>query len=225
MDPWSQFEVYDEQTEWIYDQGNRQAEYRELNIDPTKVAVPRKAIYLQGVLLMLVALACFALGMMVGSNSASRQISSGAPSPCIVSGRVSFRTQRGDRQPESEGVVILLPKDAHPQPKATIQGLRPTDNRPAENHSGIQALREIGGTFVRTNPDGTFRARLPDAGNYFVLFLSGSKRQTATEPPKKSDLAQIGRYFDSAYDLVANRAYAWKQLAVRSDRELKHVFE
>lgn len=223
--PYAQFAVFDGPTEWSYaDESDSQPAVSVP--DSHKVAIPRKVIYLQGILLGLVAVGCFAAGVMVGSNAAgSRQDAAQGPTPCILSGQVTYRDRDGELLADAGAVVIALPRDARPDQRAVVEGLRVSDPQPADGHAGIQIIRQIGGNYIRADQEGKFQLRLPDSGQYFVLFLSRNRPRSAGQLNRK-DLAQIGRYFDPATELLGNSDYRWSEvLVMRKDRAVDHVFQ
>lgn len=225
--PYAQFAVFDAPGAWTYaDESLAEEPSDDSRPDSSKVSIPRKVIYLQGILLGLVAVGCFAAGVMVGSNAAGRRSNEAqGPTPCVISGQVTYRDSGGELAADAGAVVIALPQAARPEQRANVEGLRATDPLPADLHSGIQIIRQIGGNYIRADTDGKFQLRLPDTGQYFVLFLSRNRSRPSGQLSRK-DLAQIGRYFDPATELLADKDYRWSEVVVmRKDRAVDHVFQ
>jgi hypothetical protein len=179
-------------------------------------------LYLQGVLLAVVGLVCFGLGVLVGGRTSPGPAGS-APRvarPCQVSGSVAFKDRRGQPAPDDGSVVILLPQDARPDQKATVLGLRPDDQPPDGDHAALAAIRSLGGDYARADAQGRFKLRVADTGPYFALFISRNTKRKAGESFKTTDLAQLGRYFTDASDLIGENRYRWTVERIQSDRTL-----
>ncbi|MCH2397789.1 MAG: hypothetical protein MK364_01665, partial [Pirellulales bacterium] len=174
-DPYQQFTVFDEQTEWIYDgeeltSGTR---YQELPVDANKVAVPRKVIYLQGILLSLVAISCFSLGMLVGQQNSALPSRSASSQPCLIQGLVSYTSNSGQRMPDDRAVIIAIPETLKLDEKLNHRELGVTEHPPdANRHPDVLLLRSSGGNHTWSNARGEYRIQLRQTGDYFFLFLS-----------------------------------------------------
>lgn len=224
-DPFAQFIVYDEEPELVYasDEEDVPPYAEDLPIDPTKVAVPRRILYLQGILLGVVALSCFALGVLVGASRSGGGPEVHVPQPCFVRGTIAIRSGAGDPIPDQGAVAIVVPQDRHPEQKAELDGLRPQDPPPDDTHPGLLAIQSIGGAYARTDENGRFELRVPDTGKYYLLVIS-TRRSGSTEDHPKSELAQIGRFFQLTPDLFGGNDYRWQPETIRRDRELNVVF-
>jgi len=145
--------------------------------------------------------------------------------PCNVAGQVRYLTQNGAEIPDEGTVVIVVPQDQQPSAaqRAPVEGLRPLDPLPQDNHPALRAIRMLGGAYTRADADGAFDLRLPSAGQYFVLVLSRNRYRDASEPPSHADLAQIGGYFLPATELLGDHRYQWKSVQVRADQRLSDV--
>ena len=220
-DPYQQFTVFDEQTEWIYDgeeltSGTR---YQELPVDANKVAVPRKVIYLQGILLSLVAISCFSLGMLVGQQNSALSNRSAPSQPCLIQGLVSYTSNAGQRMPDDRAVIIAIPETLKLDEKLNHRELGVTEHPPDTNrHPDILLLRTAGGNHVWSNARGEYRIQLTQTGNYFFLFLSRHRARPENFVHDRKQLAQIGRYFESAIDLLGNKSYHWERVTIEKDR-------
>ena len=220
-DPYQQFRVFDEQTEWIYDgeeltSGTR---YQELPVDANKVAVPRKVIYLQGILLSLVAISCFSLGMLVGQQNSALSNRSAPSQPCLIQGLVSYTSNAGQRMPDDRAVIIAIPETLNLDEKLNHRELGVTEHPPDTNrHPDILLLRTAGGNHVWSNARGEYRIQLTQTGNYFFLFLSRHRARPENFVHDRKQLAQIGRYFESAIDLLGNKSYHWERVNIEKNR-------
>jgi len=226
-DPLSEFLVYDSESELIYatddDEIAASAGFRA-SLDPHKVAVPRSILYMQGVLLGLVALTSLLIGILVG-----RGLSGGAPSEddgpqaCLVTGEVALVAASGEASPDSGAVVLIVPRDMRPERQAKMVGLRPQDPPPASDHAGLQTLYGLGGDYARTDAAGRFQLRVPDRGHYFLLAISAHAGQDDREQPKAT-LAQIGRFFELTPKMFEGHAVRWQEEHIRRDRQVNIAF-
>lgn len=223
-DPFSQFLVYDDETELVYvTEDEEETPYAEdVPVDPTKVAVPRRILYMQGILLGVVAVVFFTLGLFVGFGTSGPSDEDDVAQPCIISGRIAFGNGGDATTPDDGAVAIVVPRNVHPEEKADIDGLRPQDPPPNKSHSGLLAIQSIGGDYARADQDGRFRLRVGDTGEYFVLVISANRPRSDDMQP--GDLAQIGRFFQLTPDLLGGNEYRWQEETIRRDRELNFVF-
>jgi hypothetical protein len=220
-DALAEFVVYDdEDVELIYETEDEPRTAPSPQADENYVAVPRYIVYVQGILLGFVAVISFALGILVGGSTATNMNTGDADAgPVLLSGRITFRNSGNEQVPDEGGVVIALPATARPEQKIDIQGLRPGDEPPGDNHPGVLAIREIGGNIDQVDLDGNFRLQLSEPGRYFVLMLSGHTRAVDGTTPDREHLAQMGRYFTSPLDLIGTHKHFWRnERVLRSSR-------
>jgi hypothetical protein len=224
VDPFARFRVYDDETELVYEDQDDALPTAGpmLPFDPTKVTLSRRLLYLQGILLAVVALTSFALGVLTGRSTSSVTVDKG-PIPCVISGRIALATQHHDTIMEQGAVAMVFPQGARPESKLEIVGLRPGDPEPLIDHPTVRAIRSMGGDYARTDQDGVFRLQVPDRGEYFLLVISATRRRTEDEIPR-AVRAQLGRFFQLEPDLFAGHDYRWQEEAVRGDRQLNFVF-
>lgn len=225
-DALAEFVVYDdEDVELIYETEDVAQTAQAQPTDENYVAVPRWIVYVQGILLGVVALVSFALGILVGGSTATTSgTGEEAAGPVMLSGRITFRNSGNEQFPDEGGVVIALPATARPEQKIEIEGLRPGDEPPGDDHAGVLAIREIGGNVARVNLDGDFRLQLSEPGHYFVLMLSGHTRSVDGTTPDRDHLAQMGRYFTSPLDLIGANKHFWRNERVQRDRRIDDDF-
>jgi hypothetical protein len=185
------------------------------------VVVPRHVIYAQGGLLAAVALGSLIIGAMLGRSFAPRPASDGAARECHVRGSVSYTTGTRTR-PDRGAVVVLIPLTADAAgERAQVAGLRPSDPPPEANHPGLGVIRQLGGSYLRADPNGRFETRVP-AGRYWLLIISHHKR--ADTPPSASDVRTLGRYFENAADLLEDREHRLRPEAIAGDQKLTIEF-
>lgn len=221
-DPLAQFAVFESANDWVYEDDPDDFIGR---FDPTRVAVPRRIIYMQGALLGAVGIVCFVLGVMIGQLTSGRQTAQDhTPRACAVRGTVEL--DRGDKRlPDFGCVVIAVPQNRRPDrnSKVPIDALRPDSTPPDRNDPAVLAIRSLGGDYTRTDANGRFQLQLPDAGKYYLLFVSANAPR-GNDALRKTDLMQIGSYFLYANELLGAQKYRWSRESVRRDREVNIVF-
>jgi phage FluMu protein Com len=226
-DDFSQFTVYDQDNEFIFEQDDGGGYYFDKNIDKTKVAVPRAVLYTQGALLGVVAIGMFAFGWFVGSATSTPRISPEEDlTPRVVRGTLLFKDSAGRDQPDAGSVVIMVPEESRPGPddKVDIDGLRPDDPLPGELHPALQRISVMGGAYTRTDADGDFRLQVPKRGKYFLLIISGNTHRSGADELNKEHLAQMGRYFIRAVELLGDNRFRWTEEAIAQDVRRDFVF-
>ncbi len=224
-DPFSQFLVYDDETELVYEDEEEAPNVTGANLpfDPNKVTVRRSLLYMQGALLGVVALFSFALGILFGAAGSGTVATVDEPLPCVITGRIVLRTQADDTIVDRGAVAMVLPQGARPESKLEILGLRPQDSQASDDHPALVAIRSLGGDYAHADEQGNFRLQVPDRGKYYVLVISATRRNSDPELPKTM-LAQIGRFFQLAPDMFGGYDYRWQEETVRGDRQLNFVF-
>lgn len=221
VDPFAQFVVYDD-AELVYEGGGAATRKKQdnANLDRNKVAVSRIVIYVQGVLLGVVAVTFFTFGVFVGSRRAPQVEVVSDASLCVVKGKVLFQ----DR-PDVGAVVMLLPKDAKPDDRPRPDGLRPEDlPLPKNDNDGYRAIVECGGSYARANASGEFTLQVKNSRPYYILYLSRAAKRPAGATLPDTERGQIARYFDGVDDLLGGSAYRWDTVQVDGNRmELKEI--
>lgn len=222
----SQFAVFDQDNEFVFEQDGG-GYYYDKHVDPTKVAVPRKVLYMQGALLGVVAIGMFAFGWFVGSATTSPQQSVEEDlTPRVVRGTLLFKDNANRDQPDAGSVVIMVPESSRPGPddKVDIEGLRPDDPLPGETHPALQRIAVMGGAYARTDADGDYRLQLPRRGKYFLLIISGNTHRSGADELNKEHLAQMGRYFIRAIELLGDNRFRWSEEKIGQDVRRDFVF-
>ena len=225
--PYAEFVVYDDEAEWHYESDDDDRASRPSTAtDLDRVAVPRRMLYAQGILLAAVAIASFVLGIVVAGGGGTKEVADAASVPCVLSGAVVYATEGGRSVPDDGSAVLVLPTQQRPPPtgKAPVEGLRPGDPLPRGDSDNLRILQSIGGAYARTDADGRYQLTLPAAGRYFVLIISKNKYRTADEELDKVDIAQLGRYVQPPTDLLGESRYTWQEVTIRADQALDLTF-
>jgi hypothetical protein len=187
------------------------------------ICVPRSVIFAQGLLLGAVALVFFVLGLIVGTRSQDAQHPTRSSS-YAVTGTVRWTDETRQVVPDAASRVIILPVVVRPDQKAGVEGFRPRDAEPDDTHPAVAMIRSIGGDTGPVDHLGRYRVRVPAPGRYFLLILSRHARRPVGEPPQARDLAELGRYFVPATNLLEDQQYLWREIQLRGDLRLDHKF-
>jgi hypothetical protein len=120
----------------------------------------------------------------------------------------------------------MVPEESRPGPddKVDIDGLRPDDPLPGETHPALQRISVMGGAYARADTDGDYRLQLPKRGKYFLLIISGNAHRSGADELNKEHLAQMGRYFIRATELLGDNRFRWTEERIGQDVRRDFVF-
>jgi hypothetical protein len=194
--------------------------------DPQYVSISRKALYAQAGLIAIVALGCFVLGYLAGMAGGAGSPVAQAPvaQPLVISGKLFYQPQPGQSTPDAGAVMILLPEEAIPDELLPIAGLRPTDAALEAENPAVQAIRTLGGVYVRAGENGEYKFSLPKVGKYRVLRLSRHAARAPGNDPERADIETLSRYFSNPAELLGPQKYTWSTLQVEAGATLAHDF-
>ncbi len=220
-DPFSEFTVYDEDPEVVYefesDPGAQAA--ATATVDHGKIAVSRTVLYSVGVVQIVIAIVFFIFGIIVGMDlGSSPSTAEGPPSRCIVTGVVEFQDADNQTAPDPGAVVIALPVDSKPdlENKANPDGLHPESDLPDDDNRGLWTIRELGGDYARTNGQGQFNLQVSSQQAYYVLYISKSMFRTDGDSLSSPQRASLGSYFSDVNNLLGENQFRWDQLTIRN---------
>ncbi|MDR2116350.1 MAG: hypothetical protein LBP87_08210 [Planctomycetaceae bacterium] len=121
----------------------------------------------------------------------------------VVTGKLYYRGFDGERIPDADAVVMLLPLDRIPTFPISGSGLRPDDNHHPATEDSIQQIKEIGGMFQRTDADGLFSIQYENKGRYLILMISShTKRSDAV--PDAVTIRELKRFFRNPQELLSD---------------------
>jgi hypothetical protein len=125
--------------------------------------------------------------------------------------------------PDQGATVIVVPEDARPEAKAAVAPFRPGGAPLDPADPSLAAIQQIGGDAGKADAQGNVRLSVSRSGSYFVLILSAHRDRSGARPAPQH-LAELGRYFASAPELLGNSRYAWTKIRIRENEEISHVF-
>lgn len=218
----SPFEVFDDDAEIVYAVGYGREEPERFLVSQTRLAIPRAYVYLQGALLVAIAILSFLLGWAFGGSGSYR--AADAPrGPVTLSGVVRVEGYDGPIAASEGALVAILPGQGRPSEKIPVDGLRPSEISRIVPPRTLSAIREMGGALAVSDSRGEFRAELPEAGEYLVLTVLPDVYRPTTSQIALADLARLGDYFllpdqligDCRYSLTVQQVDESKTIEVR----------
>lgn len=141
------------------------------------------------------------------SENGGGSAASGLPAEDVIMGRLYYRGFDGERVPDADAVVMLLPLDRIPTFPISGNGLRPDVSRPPATESSIQEIKEMGGEFQRTDVDGTFSIRYENKGRYIILMISSHAKRSGTEPDTAT-ISELKRFFRNPQELLGDYSFS-----------------
>ncbi len=225
----SQFEVYDDDTEFIFETDDDDEGYYGGRVDRSKVAVPRSVLYIQGAMLGVVAIGAFLLGWVLGATTSGPNENTVVDNtPRVIKGTLTYIDNDDRQQPDAGSIVILVPQESPPgaDEKVDVAGLGPDEPLPeADTHPGLQRISVMGGAYARTDAEGAYRLQVPQRGRYYMLVISGNSSRSGGEQLNRDHLAQMGRYFVPALDLIGDRQFRWTTEEIGRDMTVNLSFD
>ncbi|MFW5693223.1 MAG: hypothetical protein ACOCWL_03315 [Thermoguttaceae bacterium] len=179
------------------------------------ILFPRRTLYVQGVLVTVLALVFFGTGYFIGRGSATLELEleheETLRQRTLVEGRLVYRPEPQRVAGDEGAVIVALPTDAAPETPLTVHGIRPQDPNPPQSLQSLRLLGELGGAYARANAEGHFDMIVPDQGEYYILLISRNAGRPRGTDPDEADLLEIGRYFTMPERLISRYKYRWKK--------------
>ena len=179
------------------------------------ITITRRVVYLQGGLLGLIAFLGLLLGIIIGRLTDNSKSGLSETGPIRVSGKITIE-EHSTVKSDVGAVIIAFPSDHYPDEKIAVNDLRPDQRPPSDKHLSISIIEGLGGGYTRANSRGRFQLKLPVGGDYHVLVISGNSHRPEGKLPATKDLAEMGRYFLLATDLLDQYNYRWNQVKWRT---------
>jgi hypothetical protein len=156
-----------------------------------------------------------------GNNSVAKPVLSAEH---IITGKLYYRGFDGERIPDADAVIMLLPLDRPPTFPISGNGLRPDDNQHLLTEDSVQQIKEIGGVFQRTDADGTFSIHYETTGRYLILMIS-SHAKRSDSAPDTTTIRDLKRFFRNPQELLGD--YSFSQDEYELDQGIyviRHIF-
>ena len=198
---------------------------KRLNPMPAdKILFPRRMIYIEAVLYLLIAAASFGMGYLMGRGGGLKSVKQNAPGSAVqnrvaVEGDVKYSSLLGKEQPEANDVVILLPDNKTLDPPIPQAGLLPADPPAGNDSPTVHALTAADGALTRTDEKGHFTLFAPQPGSYHILIISRQVKHEARGEFERLDLKDLRKYFNAPEELLRSNQYKWISRDVKSPME------
>ena len=188
------------------------------------VQISRTILYAIGGLIVFVGLGSFLLGWGMARSLAPVQIKQATRHR--VHGNVQYLTRRGQLAPDTQSVVVALPRRKLPDQKFSPETLRP-ENLSFRNSQdpAVLGIRSLGGDIAITDELGEYELEVGEAGEYFVLILSSHVALPSNKRAISTEIVELGQYFRQADKLLGRNEYVWAKHFVRKAKQIDKVFE
>ncbi len=200
------------------------------------ILLPRRTIYLQGALFVVVGLLALGMGFLIGrggvmGNASNAEGSSDAAEadPVLIEGRLTFETENGETRPDHNAVIIVLPEglaveNNQPDLRIPSPGIRALDPPPPEDYGSLSQIVELGGGYARTDEDGGFSLVLPDCGRYHLLLISRGASCPDGLAVDAEDLEFLTSHFRRASYLLGEQDYRLSVEKFEGRAQIEHIF-
>ncbi len=189
-------------------------------VPPGMILFPRRTVYVQGILFVVIALAAFASGYFIGRGDASRKLQverkKAQMEKVLVEGKLTYNPGAGQRVGDEGAAIIALPQGKPIDRKIPFEGLRPQDPVHSEPRQSARLIGKLGGGFARADTAGDFHLLAPDKGKYFFLIISKNTNRQAEAQIDEIDLSAMAEYFTDARALIGRCKYRWSEAEVNA---------
>lgn len=188
------------------------------------VQISRTVLYVIGGLIVFVGLGSFLLGWGMARSLAPVQIKQ--PTRHRVHGNVKYLTRRGQLAPDTQSVVVAVPRRKLPDQKFSPETLRP-ENLSFRNTQdpAVLGIRSLGGDVAITDELGEYELEVSEAGEYFVLILSSHVALPSNKRAISTEIVELGQYFRQADKLLGRNEYVWAKHFIRKAKQIDKVFD
>ena len=177
------------------------------------ILFPRRSLYVQGLLFLVLAAVAFAAGYFIGRGDANYEFRAAeeglAKQRMQISGKLVYDPGTGMFASDENAVIIALPADVLPETRLSPSGLRPQDRPPADTHRSVKAIVEFGGAYCRADASGDFSMVVPNMGTYRLLIVSCHTTRPKDAELDEAHLVEMEEYFSRVESLIGPKKYHW----------------
>ncbi len=200
------------------------------------ILLPRRTIYLQGLLFIVVGLVALGMGFLIGRGGVAEKAwdaegssHSTEPDPVLLEGRLTFEPADGKARPDYNAAIIVLPQSVDIEngrlhKRIPSPGIRSLDPPPAEDYGSLRQIRELGGCYARADEEGRFSLVLPDSGRYHLLLISRGAARRDGSQVDPADLEALAPHFRRPGYLVGERKYRLSLEKFEGRAQIEHNF-
>ena len=192
------------------------------------ILYPRRTLYVNGILFLVVGVVGFAAGYLMGRGDASEDLvrarEEASKQRVPVEGRLVYDSGTGKIAADAGAVVMVLPAGEFPEKRISTQGLRPQDPPPDDSQKSVRTITALGGVYGRADDTGAFSFVVPEQGNYRLLLISRHARRAPQSVIEEVDLDEMQKYFRGAARLVGRWKYRWSAEQFHTPTEIQYNF-
>lgn len=188
-----------------------------------KIVLSRKVIFLQFLLLLVIASGAFGIGYLMGRGDAQNipiPVGKAKPDSMVLEGRIVYSPREGETVADDGAVVVAMPLYHTPTEKIGQFGLRPGDEKDDEYKQQILFVEAAGGSYVRTDADGNFMLTVRQIGKYYLLYISAHTQRRSGDAIKGPDLRRIQQHFRRPEILIGQRKYHIQEITADQYKHL-----
>ena len=134
----------------------------------------------------------------------------GEESQTAFRGRITYRTEAGERKPDRGARVIVLPVVRKGTARLSVTGLRSSD-QPEDQRFAQSGIRTLGGDVATANDSGEFEIKLPGSGKFYILALSNSLSREEDTDAKEVEAA-LTSYFERPTQLLGRVMHHFEEV-------------
>ena len=189
------------------------------------ILYPRRTLYVQGLLLLILFVVGFGSGYLIGRGGAAdgQPDEEAAKERILIQGNLVYDRDSGRPAGDRSAVIIALPQGKFPKSKIPFQGIRPQDS-PDESNKSVRMIRQLGGEYARADASGDFSMVVPDRGKYHLLIVSSHAARPEGADPDEVDLIEMEPYFSTAKLLIGRCKYRWTLRQIDDHDTIDHDF-
>lgn len=130
-------------------------------------------------------------------------------------GRLTYRTDNGERKADRGARIIVLPVERKGTAKLSVAGLRSGDQ--AEDQQFAETgIRTLGGDVATTTDTGEFEIKLPGSGQFYILALSNSLSRDDETDASEVEQA-LTSYFERPAQLLGRFMHHFEEVRYSGD--------
>ena len=194
-------------------------------VPPGMILFPRRMLYVQGLLLLILFALGLGSGYFIGGGGAEPRATNdrAAQQRILIEGKLVYDPGTGRLAGDQNAVIIALPEGKLPPKKISSEGIRP-QAASTESQNSVQMIRQLGGEYARADASGNFSLVVPDRGKYHLLIISNHTTRPEGTDVSEADLSDMQQYFSMAALLIGRHKYSWTLREISDDLRIDRNF-
>ena len=181
------------------------------------VVVSRARLYVQSVMLLVVAVGGYGAGYLAGyGDSLPPEMAEASvlSKGCLLDGRLVYMARPGEFEPDAGSLVVAFPAGAQPDAKLLGRTLRPTLAAAALDPFTLSELDKLGAKAMLVDKQGHFILTLPERGDYHLLFVSRATERIPGKSLSPDDINTLQRYVDDPHLMLEQNKFFLQKLTL-----------